>query len=437
MAYNAALDTVYNHYLTTYAPKSSSQYDAHKKSELRGIYNNIVKQYKESPLYLLNNSKETQEFAVSLKESSKELRNVIASLGGVDQSTLLNQKVAFSSNSSIVDATFIGSDMVDTESDEIPSFDIEVISLASPQENLGNYLVSSQTPTLAPDTYSFDVAINDINYEFQFSINEKDNNKIVQERLARLISNANIGLKTDVIESENGKSALRLTSQSTGLNLIKGEIFSISDDQTSKAPGSVSYFGLNHTSRPASNAEFILNGEKRGASSNHFMVEKLYKLSLRGVSPENEVTTIGVKTDMESLAENIATFVDGYNSFIDSVSSDAPDQTQGNRLLREMTSLSLYYEEPLADLGLTIQEDGRIQSDLSVLHSLTFDENKDENLNTIKNFTNNVLRKTNKIFFDPMNYVDKKIVAYKNPNRNFTNPYITSAYSGMMFNGYC
>lgn len=30
MAYSARLDTVYNHYLTTYTPKTS-QYDTHKK----------------------------------------------------------------------------------------------------------------------------------------------------------------------------------------------------------------------------------------------------------------------------------------------------------------------------------------------------------------------------------------------------------------------
>ena len=51
MAYNTiALNNVYNYYMTTYAPRSSSRYDTHKKSELRNIYNTIVKINKESPL---------------------------------------------------------------------------------------------------------------------------------------------------------------------------------------------------------------------------------------------------------------------------------------------------------------------------------------------------------------------------------------------------
>lgn len=35
-----------------------------------------------------------------------------------------------------------------------------------------------------------------------------------------------------------------------------------------------------------------------------------------------------------------------------------------------------------------------------------------------------------------MNYVNNKIVAYKNPHKPVNDPYNLSAYSGMMFNGY-
>ncbi len=84
MAYNSiSLNTVYNYYMTSYAPKSSSRYDTHKKSELRSIYNSIVKLNKESPLYKLDSTKESRSFAVGVKEDARELRNVIASLGGL------------------------------------------------------------------------------------------------------------------------------------------------------------------------------------------------------------------------------------------------------------------------------------------------------------------------------------------------------------------
>ena len=56
---------------------------------------------------------------------------------------------------------------------------------------------------------------------------------------------------------------------------------------------------------------------------------------------------------------------------------------------------------------------------------------------TIKDFTDSILRKTNQISLDPMEYVERTMVAYKNPGHNFATPYMTSNYSGMLFNSYC
>ena len=166
MSYNSIhnLANVYNFYVTTYAPKSSTPYDSHKKSELRGIYNSIVKMNRESPLYILDTNKESQQFAVSMKENARELRNTIASLGGLNEDELLNKKVAYSSNPNIVKASFIGSAKQD---EELPTYDIEVNRLASPQVNTGKFLPDDEPVTLAPDTYSFDIGIDDLNYSIQ------------------------------------------------------------------------------------------------------------------------------------------------------------------------------------------------------------------------------------------------------------------------------
>ena len=69
MAYNTTiLNNVYNYYMTTYSPRSSTRYDTHKKSELRNIYNTIVKLNKEAPLYKLDTSKAAKNFAVGLRK---------------------------------------------------------------------------------------------------------------------------------------------------------------------------------------------------------------------------------------------------------------------------------------------------------------------------------------------------------------------------------
>jgi len=39
----ARIDNAYAYYISTYAQKTVSRYDSHKKSELRKVYNKIVK----------------------------------------------------------------------------------------------------------------------------------------------------------------------------------------------------------------------------------------------------------------------------------------------------------------------------------------------------------------------------------------------------------
>ena len=437
MAFNSVnnLTNVYNFYLTTYAPKSSTRYDTHKKSELRSVYNSIVKMNKESPLFILDTSKESQQFAVGIKENARELRNTIASLGGLDEEELLNKKVAYSSNENIATAKYIGSKKPD---DDFPSYEVEVKHLASPQVNLGNFLPGDEPVTLAPDTYSFDVGIDDLSYEFQFSIKATDTNRDVQSRLSRLITNANIGMSAQVITDENGNSALRMESDATGLKDGKKEQFIISDHRTSKTAGVVDYMGLDHVTSAATNAAFLVDDEEHSSATNHYTLGNTYELQFKGVSSEDgETASIGIKTDVESLAENINTLVRGYNSFLQAVSEYKVDQPKSNRLFQEMSSVARVYAKGLTSAGLNLNLDGTLEVDNNVLRQKATSEDAKEAFSSMKGFTNSVLRKSNQVSLNPMHYVNNVIVAYKNPGKNFASPYITSAYSGMMFNSYC
>lgn len=436
MAYNAALNTVYNHYLTTYAPKrSTTQYDTHKKSELRSIYNSIVKLNKEAPLYILDSSKESREFAVGLKENARALRNTIASLGGLDEDEMLGKKAAYSSNENIVSASYVGEGVTDAT---VPPIQIEVTALASNQVNLGAFLPSDEKIALTPDAYSFDITINDLSYEFQYNIREGETNRDLQERLSRLISNADIGITADILEDGKGNSSLRLTSAASGLKNDKNLIFSVSDDKTSKRAGTVDYLGISFMSREPSNAEFLLNGEPRSASSNHFTIDKMYEITLNGISSvEGETAEVGLKTDLDSLTENVGNLISGYNSFIRAAAEYLDLHPKSGRLLGEMDHITRYYQTDLEELGFSFESNGQLSIDDNVFKDSILDDENRAQFSTIKDFTNSILRKTNQISLNPMEYVDKTIVAYKNPGHNFATPYITSNYSGMLFNSYC
>lgn len=434
MANIAALNTVYNHFMTTYAPQgTNSKYDTHKKSELRSVYNSIVKMNKESPLFLLDNSAETQEFAVGLKENSRSLKNVISSLSASDGDDLLTKKAVSSSNESIVTAAYIGNI---NDEDEVPSLNIEVKQLAQGQKNTGKFLPENGMG-LKPDTYSFDIHSRDMDYEFQFNINDGDTNRLIEEKLARLISKSNIGVHASTVEDGNGNVALQLESEETGIREDSPILFKVSDDKTSKAKGTVDYFGIDQTKQYAANSSFILNGEERSTLSNKFTIDKSFELSLNGVSEEGETVEVGLKTDVESLTENISHLIEGYNSFLQKAAAYLDKQPYSGKLIKEMNNISSLYENELESVGMMLQEDGQISLDKNLLQQTAQEDDALERFKSIKSFTGNLLNIVNQVSLNPMEYTQKTIVAYKNPGKSFVSPYVTSNYSGMMFSSYC
>ena len=150
----AVMDNAYNYFLTTYGNSAVSRYDAHKRSELRTTYNNIVKINKESPLYKIKESGDVEKFVIDIKENARSLKNIIASLSTDDAGieSAFRKKVAVSTQPDIVDAVYVGNGR---ENDGSSKYTIEVNQLASPQTNLGNFL-RDDTLDVLPGSYSFD-----------------------------------------------------------------------------------------------------------------------------------------------------------------------------------------------------------------------------------------------------------------------------------------
>lgn len=430
---SAILNTMHNHYMTAYAPSNVSRYDTHKRSELRAVYNSIVKLNKDAPWYLPIKRQDIQQFAIGLKEGARDLHNTIASLGGLEEADLLSKKTAFSSDPDIAAATFVGDR---APGEDGSSISLEIQELAVPQENMGNFLPTGKVG-LSPDTYSFDVSINDMNHEFQFTLGDGESNRDLQERLARLITNSDIGLRARV-QDATGRSSLVLESEATGLATGRTEIFRISDEHTSKAKGAVNYLGIDYVSRPASNARFTINGEACSTASNTFTYEKKYDINLKSVSPEGRPVTIGLKTNVESLTDNVVQLTEGYNRFLKGAGSRLDFQPRTKHVVREMNKIISMYRDSLKAMGVTSQEDGTLAVDRSKLGStVVSSEDVTDSFHTLRDFSNMLLRKSSQISLNPMQYVDQTIVAYKNPGHNYANPYMSSAYSGMIFNGYC
>lgn len=424
------ISSVYSYYLSQYGNKSNSKYDSHTRTQLKNIYSKVVKINSQTPVYKLDLSTAAQKYAIDLKEHARALENITEDLSDGADGTMTFKKSAISSNASAVNASYI-TDFGAASDDE--SFDINVKQLACSQLNTGNYL-QPRSKHIKPGEYSFDLSINDVIYEFQFKVDNSETTNNIQNKIARLINRSNIGLTANIKEDSLGNTAINIESESTGINGTTPVIFSIkSDDANNQLL--IDTLGLDRVTQYPSNAIFDVDGDERSSMSNSITINKAYDVKLSKVT--EEPVTISLKADADSIVESLNELVAGYNNLISVTNDENNNHFQGTeKLQNEIASIARSYKKQLADSGLSLNKDGTISADKEVIINA---DNKDalshiyESLNSFKN---SIKEKAEDIALNPMDYVNNKIIAYKNPLRSFPDPYNLSAYTGMMFNGY-
>lgn len=424
------ISSVYSYYLSQYGNKSNSKYDSHTRTQLKNTYSKVVKINSQTPVYKLDLSTAAQKYAIDLKEHARALENITEDLSDGADGTMTFKKSAVSSNASAVNASYI-TDFGAASDDE--SFDINVKQLACSQLNTGNYL-QPRSKHIKPGEYSFDLSINDVIYEFQFKVDNSETTNNIQNKIARLINRSNIGLTANIREDSLGNTAINIESESTGINGTTPVIFSIkSDDANNQLL--IDTLGLDRVTQYPANAIFDVDGDERSSMSNSITINKAYNVKLSKVT--EEPVTISLKADADSIVESLNELVAGYNNLISVTNDENNNHFQGTeKLQNEIASIARSYKKQLADSGLSLNKDGTISADKEVIINA---DNKDalshiyESLNSFKN---SIKEKAEDIALNPMDYVNNKIIAYKNPLRSFPDPYNLSAYTGMMFNGY-
>lgn len=424
------ISSVYSYYLSQYGNKSNSKYDSHTRTQLKNTYSKVVKINSQTPVYKLDLSTAAQKYAIDLKEHARALENITEDLSDGADGTMTFKKSAVSSNASAVNASYI-TDFGAASDDE--SFDINVKQLACSQLNTGNYL-QPRSKHIKPGEYSFDLSINDVIYEFQFKVDNSETTNNIQNKIARLINRSNIGLTANIKEDSLGNTAINIESESTGINGTTPVIFSIKSDDTNNQP-LIDTLGLDRVTQYPANAIFDVDGDERSSMSNSITINKAYDVKLSKVT--EEPVTISLKADADSIVESLNELVAGYNNLISVTNDENNNHFQGTeKLQNEIASIARSYKKQLADSGLSLNKDGTISADKEVIINA---DNKDalshiyESLNSFKN---SIKEKAENIALNPMDYVNNKIIAYKNPLRSFPDPYNLSAYTGMMFNGY-
>lgn len=433
----AKIDSAYDYYMSVYGPQITSRYDSHKKSDLRKVYNHIVKSTKESPLYKITNAEGAKKMAIDIKENARSIQNVVASLsdnyGEFDDS--FRKKVAVSSDEDTVEVSYVGDGH---EANSAESFEIEIRKLATPQINTGNFLRDNAL-SFVPGTYTFDLSTNSSAYEFQFNVNAGETNHDLLTKLSNLINGSNVGINSRVIEDGTGSSALSLISEQTGLAPEESYLFSITPGADPESMNAMNLLGINNVSQASANSEFLLNGNMQQSLSNTFTINRAFELTLKQATADGEPATISFKANTDAIADNIQTLVDAFNGILDiagNYSEEGASGYQGRKLASDMSSVSLSRKSSLESIGLMVSDQGYLSINKDILAEAVSDERAEDTFRKLAEFKDSIGAKADSAAIDPMHYVDKVVVEYKNPGRTFAAPYISSIYSGMMLDSY-
>lgn len=431
------ISSVYTYYLSTYAKQNVGKSDTHKKSELKDIYTRMVKTSRKSPLYKIDNTERVQKYAIDLKETARAMKNVAASLSDREDTVAgFNKKKATSTNPRIATVKYIGDNgmsNVEGAEDKAPELTLHVKNIATPQINVGNFLKQDDLD-ITPGAYSFDISVGEYAYEFQFNVTKNDTNRGIQNKLVKLINRSNIGATAGLDMNSNGETAMKLTSDVTGTVGYRDVIFTVSHDKNSDTKDAVKYLGIDNIYEKPQNAHFTINGIDKDTIGNTFTVEGKYEITLNNASEtEGDIANIGLKPDFDTIMENVSELIGVYNSMVDLALEKTDGTYESGKLHRDVSSMAKLHKNELDAAGFTVEKDGHIKIDEALIIQSANEGTLSDNLQKLNSFKSAMVRRADNISVNPMVYVDKKLIAYPHPTKNYPNPYVTSRYSGMMF----
>lgn len=429
------INSVYNYYAAQYGHREYSKYDTHSKAQLKSTFGRLQKINSQTPSYKIDFSDAALKYAIDLKENARELSQIADELSDESTDSITYKRSATSSSPQVIDAEYIGDSCVQ----DYEPLEVTVSQLACPQTNTGNFLQPNSKPFAAGE-YSFDLQVQDLTYQFEFGVNATDTVTDTQQKIARLINQADIGLNAQFLTDGLGNSAISITSDATGIRGISPTIFHIQSQNSSDASDSntelVSTLGLDRVTQYPANAVYSVNGTTATSVSNEVTIDNNYVLTFFDTTGKAPVT-ISMNTDTDAIADSIGELIGGYNNLISVTANDANEHFEGNeKLKKDFAGIAKSYNHLLNENGLSVTDNGTIAVDRDAIISAADNGTLGDIFSGLNAFKQAVQKKAEDISLNPMDYVNNKIIAYKNPLRPTNDPYNLSAYTGMIFDGY-
>ena len=138
------------------------------------------------------------------------------------------------------------------------------------------------------------------------------------------------------------------------------------------------------------------------------------------------------------VVDKVAGFVNKFNSFLDFASEGLSKRRSSGKLIHEMSSTIERYKDRLTESGIAVDDNGRLSVDREKMKDAIRSGELEDLFKNDSPVSAGLTRRLSDISINPMDYIDKKIITYPNTAvKKPYSPYITSVYSGLMYNNYC
>lgn len=412
----------YNYYTQAYSQiynKPTNKYDTHKSTELKNIYKKMVSTNKQSPLFKITLSEDTQNYVLGIKSAAIELKKLSSFLSDADDPIYEDKTISSS------DTNYVKAKLTTDDYSKVPqSLSFEIESLATSQVNEGKMLLKDSV-SIHPGSYTFSITKEDESYHYQINTKKTDSNHTIMKNLKNFINQSDIGVKAS-IKYENDRCAMVLEAKRTGTK------FSLSD--ITPYTGIVSNMGLNKVVAKASPAKFSINGDPKISATNEITINNSLEIDL--LAPTEKPVSIDLVLDSTRIIEKAKEFVSSYNSLNSLALEHMSTQQSAKKLQLDISSVAQKNKDALERAGLMLEDDGSLRVDEALLVQGIESGEFVDLFADISSFKNDIVNRTNALALDPMSYVDKKLLTYPNFKHSFPNPYMPSMYTGMMYNNY-
>lgn len=427
------VDGLYRNLLATYNqyPAVKSNYNNRKTFSVTN-YQKIINKTPYTPTYIINPNYDSKVFALKLKTDALNLNSQVKMLSQNNDISAFNSKTANVDIPNVINVSII-----DDDYSKLPDeFNFKVNSLAKEQVNTGCYVLSNVS-VLSNDTFDFNVNINDDIYNFYIDTKDKSNFDI-QDEICSSINDADIGLEAYVETNPINQEHSRIVIKSNNTGDLGGLTFELNDVLNSDDDiGIVEFFELNNITQYPSNSSFEYNGENKQSLSNSIILNKALRIDM--LNPSDDVVNISYNYNNSKILDAIHSLADSYNKFVELSKDTQCNKVRIDKLSNDLNNMTKNCKNSLEACGIDINVDDYSMSINDSLVKQAINDGELQDLFLGENgITNKIIKITDNVSFDPMEYIEKTMVTYPNYlKRAFPNPYVSSIYSGMLFSGYC